>query len=239
MISENRKWCGKMENGDDGSFQTDAVKPETRTYSSQAILHLPTNPSSRPNTGHTDTEPRLNNISDIKDVRVMNLNVDNHIKINNETANGASVCDYIRLCSSSPEVPEPDTRKRCHDNSIYGHGVRSNGIGSSADSYTEGLLRSGVWPLAEGSVLVSTFNNDVSIDNSRVVRTGLNRSHSTQDSGEENVDQKEKKGFSLKTLTHEQTIILIATSGTNLLSFLSLSILAPFFPLEVSFAAFS
>ena len=51
------------------------------------------------------------------------------------------------------------------------------------------------------------------------------------DNKEETTEQK----FSFKTLTRPQKVILASTSFTNLLSYLSLSILAPFFPKEVKY----
>ena len=47
------------------------------------------------------------------------------------------------------------------------------------------------------------------------------------------LEQSANQKFSFKTLTKGQKVILASTSFTNLLSFLSLSILAPFFPKEV------
>ena len=46
-------------------------------------------------------------------------------------------------------------------------------------------------------------------------------------------EQTSKHKFSLKSLTKDQIVILASTSFTNMLSYLSLSILAPFFPKEV------
>lgn len=105
---------------------------------------------------------------------------------------------------------------------------------SSTESYTERFLRSGAWPLAEGSdrVQLST-SNEYSIEKSREKRVGEN-SNDQNDNYDDNDSNEEKKGFSFRTLTREQIVILIATSFTNLLSFLSLSVLAPFFPIEVS-----
>ena len=52
-------------------------------------------------------------------------------------------------------------------------------------------------------------------------------------------DDTNEQKFSFKTLTRAQKVILASTSFTNLLSYLSLSILAPFFPKEVGYYLFS
>ena len=61
------------------------------------------------------------------------------------------------------------------------------------------------------------------------VPEGDSDSNNDESSSEQTPEQK----FSFKTLTKDQKVILASTSFTNLLSYLSLSILAPFFPKEV------
>ena len=61
-------------------------------------------------------------------------------------------------------------------------------------------------------------------------RTSDNNGDNNKDDSEQSSEQK----FSFKTLTKGQKVILASTSFTNLLSYLSLSILAPFFPKEVT-----
>ena len=61
------------------------------------------------------------------------------------------------------------------------------------------------------------------------VPEGDSDSNNDGNSSEQTPEQK----FSFKTLTKDQKVILASTSFTNLLSYLSLSILAPFFPKEV------
>ena len=61
------------------------------------------------------------------------------------------------------------------------------------------------------------------------VPTGDSDSNNDGNSSEQTSEHK----FSLKRLTKDQIVILASTSFTNMLSYLSLSILAPFFPKEV------
>ena len=99
---------------------------------------------------------------------------------------------------------------------------------------TSGLLRSNAaWPLAEGS-LRHRYDVDISQENSNSFENRFsNRAENSN--GTEKCEETDDKGkFKFSSLTRDQKVILIATSITNLLSFLSLSILAPFFPLEVS-----
>ena len=56
---------------------------------------------------------------------------------------------------------------------------------------------------------------------------------SDSNNGGNSSEQIPEQKFSFKTLTKDQKVILASTSFTNLLSYLSLSILAPFFPKEV------
>lgn len=135
---------------------------------------------------------------------------------------------------------------------------------SSAESRRSYMSFSGApWPLAEGRPSPSfssqsislSFDNDVHRDSrhflgsadlntpsnakdtntttSANVHTSTTPTHA-EDTDKDGGESKEEKKFSFKTLTRSQLILLIATSCSNLLSFLSLSILAPFFPLEVS-----
>lgn len=74
------------------------------------------------------------------------------------------------------------------------------------------------------------FTNTTTSANGHTSTTPTTAEATDKDGGE----SKEEKKLSFKTLTRSQLILLIATSSSNLLSFLSLSILAPFFPIEVS-----
>ena len=72
-----------------------------------------------------------------------------------------------------------------------------------------------------------TFTDLDKVSNSQLTSSDNNE----ENHGDETTEQK----FSFKTLTKGQKIILATTSFTNLLSYLSLSILAPFFPKEVEY----
>ncbi|XP_052764721.1 MFS-type transporter SLC18B1-like [Mya arenaria] len=106
------------------------------------------------------------------------------------------------------------------------------------------------WPLAEGSVELP--NNSLSDSNSPnfrpksresiyspthendTVNTNADggKSDDGDDEEEEEEEEEEDTSLNLRKLTRNQYIVLVCTCFTNLLCFLSLSILAPFFPLE-------
>lgn len=126
-------------------------------------------------------------------------------------------------------------------------GYHDSSYESSAETRRSYMnLKGATWPLAEGlSTSFSSASDSVSVENRSNQNTSFTQScpadvnHTnvkvTVGNEEEKDDEEEgEKAFSIRALTREQLIILIATSFTNLLSFLSLSILAPFFPAEVS-----
>jgi hypothetical protein len=166
----------------------------------------------------------------------------NDIDEDEEEEHGKSRDSDYFTSLSSPSPESRDATTRLSNGSVRANGQvvhaklgekRFNGYESSSESYNERILRSCAWPLSEGSnrLGISTNNHENSMENTRDSRAESCNSDSSDDN---DADSVEKKEFSFRTLTRDQIAILIATSFTNLLSFLSLSILAPFFPIEVS-----
>lgn len=79
-------------------------------------------------------------------------------------------------------------------------------------------------------VSYSAARDSVSLE--RSIQKSNSRSSLSNMSGSDYTEP-EVKGFSWRKMSRDQVIILISTCTTSLVSFLSLSILAPFFPLEV------
>ena len=133
-------------------------------------------------------------------------------------------------------------------------GLRDSSYESSAELRRSFMnLKGASWPLAEGqcasyssSSASVSFKNKADENESLINRSpeadARNVNSPNDDENDENGGKKEEEedtSFSIRKLTKQQLIILGATSFTNLLSFLSLSILAPFFPAEVSALTFS
>ena len=78
---------------------------------------------------------------------------------------------------------------------------------------------------------LETLYEDHDVDGNRTLEVPEGESEIYKD-GNSGGQTSEHK-FSLKRLTKDQIVILASTSFTNMLSYLSLSILAPFFPKEV------
>lgn len=182
----------------------------------------------------------------------------NHSSVENDVNDERKDTQSSKPVSSIPNSPKVEKKRhdlrKSHESSFE----------SSAEKLKTYMQMKGAsWPLAEGgydrlsSSLSASFENSTSIgrgdsisslsQNSEDTCTTSNKHKPKQTKSEDNNkdnnkdnnddddDDKEEKSFSFKTLTRKQLIILSATSFTNLLSFLSLSILAPFFPAEVRF----
>ena len=74
-----------------------------------------------------------------------------------------------------------------------------------------------------------TFSDPDKVSNSQLTDSDNNEDNNGD------TEETTEQTFCFKTLTKEQKIILASTSFTNFLSFLSISILAPFFPKEVEY----
>ncbi|XP_045181546.2 MFS-type transporter SLC18B1-like [Mercenaria mercenaria] len=241
-----------MENGETDSVRQEPSEPGTHCSSGSELVvgYTVTDQSRSGLRDVSDTVIRFSKGAGIRDSSFIDTNfkeIDNLDELDrgnssrDTSRDSAHDSDYFtNLSSQSPETR--DLNARCFDDKIGANGdvvqtktreIRANGIESSAESYTERILRSGTWPLAEGSCrLHVSISNDDSKENSRKTRAGQENSESKANSDDNDETIEEDKGFSLRTLTRDQIVILIATSFTNLLSFLSLSILAPFFPIE-------
>lgn len=148
---------------------------------------------------------------------------------------------YTRLSSPIPEDNGGDLDDRVQENDAFS--FRNNydiervtpGFSNSTESYNEGILQNVPWPLAEGSNRLHdpTRSLGASFEASMTSQCELGTNKSSSLEIEEDEDE-DSKDFNFRELTRDQIIVLVATSLTNLISFLSLSVLAPFFPLEVS-----
>lgn len=135
--------------------------------------------------------------------------------------------------------------------------IRSrSSVSSSLEIRTSYMLEKGAtWPLAEGEIRFDSTAGSYSQYKRRSPSSDSDSSCVTPPSDyderslaavtvtpfpvrgkrgdDDDEEGDEENTFSVRSLSRNQLIILVCTSVTNLISFLSLSILAPFFPLEV------
>ncbi|KAL4218345.1 hypothetical protein ACF0H5_023082 [Mactra antiquata] len=178
-------------------------------------------------TRETDDETRDSGYKRSSSPEVKSQEVDDGVLLEGNDARFSKIPFSEPLDNVKGEIPTT---------SLLGSGLLSpgtrnvphGGVESSTESYNEKLLRSGAWPLAEGNDKITHSSNITS-----PVQNLMNSDDKSETDFPLEEEQPEaEEGFSLRKLSRDQLIVITATSFTNLLSFLSLSVLAPFFPLE-------